>query len=261
MRSLLLRSTAVPAVLIAGPALAADMAVKVPSAPTPQYSWSGFYLGLNAGGYAAYSGDPTTTTTCAAGFFSYFACVNVPLVDAAGTGSMSGAGFTGGGQIGYNWQVGQVVFGVESDFDSFNTKISRKVTAPYATGGLFTISSSADTNWLFTARGRLGWAFNTLLVYATGGLAVTNLAAYNSFNDGVASATWNAQADKTGWAVGAGLEWAFSKNWTAKVEYLYVSFDSVTAVGVVSTAPYSSGISTTTDLSAQIARAGVNYKF
>jgi len=264
MKNLLMASTAIPLGLIVGPALAADLAIPV-KAPVPpaQYNWTGAYVGLNAGGYVAYSGDPLTTVLGGCGSFppDYFDCSNVPLVNAAGTGSMSGAGFIGGGQVGYNWQVGQFVYGPEFDAEWFHTRISRQVTAPYATGGTFTIGSSANTDYLLTARARLGWAFNTLLLYGTGGVAATNLSANNWFNDGVASSSWNANAFRVGWTVGAGLEWAFSKNWTAKIEYLYVNFGSVTAYGAIGTAPYANGISTTTDLSAQIARAGVNYKF
>ena len=72
---------------------------------------------------------------------------------------------------------------------------------------------------------------------------------------------WNATAFDVGWTVGAGIEWAFANNWTARVEYLYVDFGSVTATGIIGASPYANGISTSTDLSAQIARAGVNYKF
>jgi outer membrane immunogenic protein len=267
----LLRSAALPA-FIAGSAVAADLPVKAPApVPAAVYDWTGFYVGLNAGG-AWGNSDPSTSLTCthAPGFtFSIFNCPNALLVRAAGTGSMSGTGFIGGGQIGYNLQSGSLVYGAELDFDSFNLKASRQVTANYVASStqFFTISSSVSTTWLFTARARVGWAFNNLLAYATGGLAVTDLEASNSFFDNglaggaQATGTWSASKTQAGWTVGGGLEWAFARNWSAKAEYLYVHFDP-TANGLITAAGgYGNAISTSTDLTANIARAGVNYKF
>jgi outer membrane immunogenic protein len=275
----LFATTALTTFVAVGSASAADMPVKAPPAPAPAAvaaipNWTGFYVGLNAGGAWGRSADPNTSTSCVAapGFaFSYFNCVDVPIVDAAGTGSMSKAALIGGGQAGYNFQSNNAVYGIELDFDSFNIKAARQVTGNYATGGSFAITSSASTNWLFTARGRVGWAFGSLLPYATGGLAVTELNGSNSFIDNVGFpgpgvGTWSASATKLGWTVGGGLEWKLAQNWSAKVEYLYVKFGSVAASGAVvgstgGATGYGSAISTSTDLTAQIARAGFNYKF
>lgn len=275
VKSFWLRAVALPT-LIASPAVAADLPIKAPpSPPVGAYDWSGFYVGLNAGGDRAYSGDPTTSASCASlpQFFSpYFACNEIPTVNAAGTGSMSGSGFTGGAQAGYNWQFNSLVVGAEGDFESFYGKASRTGTGTFITNPLAPpfqpmISSSVDANWLATARGRVGWAFNNLLVYGTGGLAVTRLSASNSYSDNVSPAmgTWSASATRAGWAAGAGIEWAFNQHWSARAEYLYVHFDAITASGFVTTSlpgfAYGSAISTSTDLSASIARAGINYKF
>lgn len=278
LRSFFLRAAALPAVL-AAPAMAADMVVKAPpSQPAPaynSYNWTGFYIGLNAGGDWARSGDPTTTASCTAApgaiFGSFFACADIPAINAVGTGSMSGSGFTGGAQAGYNWQFSSTVIGVEADFEDFHGKASRISTGNLVTvpADQFTFSESVDANWLFTARGRLGWAFNSnMLAYATGGLAVTHLNSSNSLmgttpGPGPGAGTWSASATKAGWAAGAGLEWAFSQHWSARAEYLYVHFDAITATGVVTSTGggYGSAISTSTDLSAHIARAGINYKF
>jgi outer membrane immunogenic protein len=271
MKSRLLRGVALP-VLLAGPAMAADLPVKAPPAPASLpvaiSDWTGFYVGLNAGGAWA-SADPNTSTSCvpALGFpMSYVRCIDTPLVDAAGTGSMSSSSFTGGGQIGYNWQSNNTVLGVEVDFDSLHIRASRQGSHLYTgLGSGFTVTNSVSTDWLFTARGRLGWAFNNLLAYATGGLALTNLGAANTFQDPLVTATWNTSTDKVGWTVGGGLEWALNRNWSVKAEYLYVKFASINASGfIVATTPppgYANAIGTSTDLTAHIARAGVNYKF
>lgn len=282
MKSRLLQSVALP-VLFAGPALGADLPVKAPPPPpTAAYNWTGFYVGLNAGGAWGRS-DVTTDPSCATvpSFSPYFCGPgfgqnNAVAIAAAGTGSMSGSGFTGGGQIGYNFQVDRTLLGVESDINYFNIKASRQVSGNYPVGGgafgpgaSFTINSSVDTNWLFTARGRIGWLLsNNLLAYATGGLAVTDLHATHAFRDSVtalpASGTWSGSATKLGWTVGGGLEWALTRNWSVKAEYLYLNFGSVDATGVVVNpvvVGYANAITTSADLTAHIARAGVNFKF
>jgi outer membrane immunogenic protein len=256
--------------------MAADMAVKAPSQAGASNNWTGFYVGLNAGADVAYSGDPTTSASCVAapGFAaSYFACADIPAVNAVGTGSMSSVGFSGGAQAGYNWQFNSTVVGVETDFENFHGNASRTATGPFITlpANALTISSSVNANWLFTARARLGWAFNSnMLAYATGGLAVTHLSAANAYSDNigvpfVGVGAWSASATKVGYALGAGAEYALTQHWSVRAEYLYVHFDAITASGVVvgTALPggYGSAITTSTDLSAHIARAGIDYKF
>lgn len=277
LTSRLLGGVALP-VLIAAPAMAADLPVKAPPiAPaSATQNWSGFYVGANAGGTWAYSGDPTTAASCAAapGFAggSYFACGDIAAINALGTGSMSGTGFTGGAQAGYNWQINSTVVGIETDFGAFGAKASRMAAGnlPVA-GSLATVTESVDANWLFTARGRLGWVFNNLLAYVTGGLAVTHLKSSDSYVDnlggfGPGFGAWSASETKAGWTLGAGAEYALNRNWSVRAEYLYVRFDSITASGVIANTGllaggYGSAVSTSTDLSAHIARAGVDYKF
>jgi outer membrane immunogenic protein len=184
-----------------------------------------------------------------------------------------GAKFIGGAQAGYNWQINSTVVGLETDFDSFKARASRAATGTYVSmPSQFTITNSVNANWLFTARGRLGWAFNTaLLGYVTGGLAATHYSAANSLSDtnvglGPGVGNWSAAATKLGWTAGAGAEYALNKSWSVRAEYLYVHFNSITASGIVANTGfipggYANAISTSTDLSAQIARAGINYRF
>jgi outer membrane immunogenic protein len=260
--------------------MAADLPVKAPVTPAAVFTWTGFYVGLNAGGAWGRS-DARTSVSCAPvpGISPLFCSptvgqANAIAVAAAGTGSRSDNAFTGGGQIGYNWQNSSLVYGLEADFGAFRLRTSRLASAHYpvnfgaaVTTKTFTVTSSFDTDWLFTARGRVGWAFTNLLAYATGGLAITNPSATYVFTDtpGVpAAGTWSNSETKVGWTVGGGLEWAMNRNWTAKVEYLYLNFGSVNATGTVfSPSPpgYASATSTAVDLTAHIARAGINYKF
>lgn len=284
---------------VAGVALASVSALAI-SAGAPAhaqtFNWTGFYIGANAGGLWGHS-DVNSSAPCTATNFGpfpppgpggYFCTMTVGLangaaVGAAGTGSFSGSGFTGGVQAGYNWQYGNTVVGLEADYGAFHFRGSQSVSANYpvnvgatgiSTANIFTVGTSAEANWLLTARGRIGWTVNpNILAYATGGLAVTQLQVANSFSDNFArggfpgaSGGGSNSATKLGWALGGGLEWAFDKNWSAKVEYLYVDFSSVTVNSTIthpaaSLAGYSQALSTSADLTAQIARVGINYKF
>jgi outer membrane immunogenic protein len=138
-----------------------------------------------------------------------------------------------------------------------------------AAGSTFTVTSSVNTDWLLTARGRVGWAFDNVLAYATGGVAVTTIRASHTFADNFTASpggagAWNGSATKAGWTVGGGVEWAVARSWTVKVEYLYLNFGSVNAAGTIfnpNSAGYAQAIATSVDLTAHIARAGINFKF
>jgi len=268
-----------------GSASAADQAVrKAPPAVAP-YSWTGVYVGVNAGGtWGAF--DPTTATAFSP--LGYFAASSVFAINIAGLQSINPATFTGGVQAGFNWQMGGiVVLGGEIDFNSFHLSGSTTGTSfyPCCVPAGFTISSSAHTDWLFTARSRLGivnnnWPFNTnSLIYVTGGLAVTNLNGSFAFTDNCGSvpacgggfppAAEAASLSKTklGYTVGAGVEAGLWGNWSLKAEYLYVKFNSESVTGFITTPaiigfgsnnnPFTQSI----DLKAHIARLGLNYRF
>jgi outer membrane immunogenic protein len=184
----------------------------------------------------------------------------LPAVNAAGTGSLSDRGFTGGVQGGYNIQTGNFVFGLEIDAESFNLGASRSVTIP----ALATVTTAFDTNWLFTARARVGIPVApNLLVYGTAGFALTDLSVSNSIT------TIGAESNRglvTGRAFGAGAEWALSRDWTLRAEYLYLDFGDVTVntpktiSGAQLTDDYNAA-RTTADLTAQIVRLGLNHRF
>lgn len=263
MKSRLMRGVAVLPIVFAGPALAAS----------PTYDWSGFYLGLNAGNAWMRSSE-TTSLPCTESPGSGALCDstnpgNAPLVGALGSGSFSGSGFSGGIGGGYNWQNGQAVYGVEFDAETLPgaSKTATGASNGYAVlaaGTPISLSSSVGAGWLVTARGRIGYAFDDLLVYGTGGLAVTRLSTNVTYNDGgTDTGSWTQAENKAGWAAGGGVEWALSKGWSVKAEYLFVKFGSVTASGAVVTPAngYSNAISTSADLTVQLARAGINYKF
>jgi outer membrane immunogenic protein len=255
--------------VLAGPALAAP--------PTPIYNWTGFYLGANMGGAWGRFGSSTTSDCSGAPpnvAFTYYCGPFFPgdaaAVNAAGTGTINATGFTGGVQAGYNWQVSNVVFGLESDFGAFRLQGSRQGSGTLESIGVvpFTVTTSANTDWLFTFRGRIGATVRPdLLVYVTGGLAVTRLyttTSYAETNGLGISGNWGGSAIKTGYAVGAGAEYALSNIWTVKAEYLYLNFGGcLLNNGVISDSfgGYGQALSTRVDLTAQIARIGVNRRF
>jgi len=194
------------AMTAAGTAAAADL----PRGPAPYYypppssiySWTGFYAGLNLG----YQWGKVTSS------------------------GIDPGGIAGGGQIGYNWQTGQFVFGIETDIQA---SAANDTFAPY----------KFSNPWFGTLRGRAGYAINNVLLYGTAGLAYGNLdGQLNSLDE-----------NKTlvGWAAGLGMEVGFTPNWSAKVEYLYMDLGSraYTITGVDN------------GLQSSYLRFGVNYHF
>ena len=181
------------------------------------YNWTGFYLGIN-GGYAWGNSD-----------------WDLPAI------SVKPKGWMVGGTVGYNWQSGGIVYGLEGDFDWADMSDSTAC-------GAFTCRTR--NNWLATARGRLGYAFDRWLPYLTGGGAFGRVEA---LVPGLASAS----DTLTGWTVGGGIEYAFLGNWTAKVEYLYVDLGKFNCGASCTPALATSNV----DFTENIVRAGINYKF
>ena len=201
------------------------------SAPIDAFSWTGFYVGLQAG-YGWHRNSYTYTGT--------FPGVSVFNTD----------GFVGGGAVGYNWQTGPVVFGLEGDLSYANLNSSGVFTElrpclPGATG------CSANLNWFGTGRARLGYAGGALLTFVTGGAAVGRV---QGSTIAAACGTPTCAFDETrwGWTAGAGVEWNFNATWSAKVEYLYID---------LGTPSFTAAPVTTSDLTYNVVRGGVNLHF
>jgi len=208
---------------LAGTAAAADMARPAPvpyykAPPVLPYNWTGFYVGLNGGG--AFGGSSWDLT-----------------------GSRNISGGLVGGTVGYNYQWGQAVFGVEGDIDWADIN----GTATVATCPLG--CKTSDT-WLSTVRGRLGYAADRFMPFVTGGLALGDIRASTP---GMATTS----TTSAGWTLGGGLEAALSPNWTVKAEYLYID------LGKFNCGLNCGGGLVTDNVSfhTNILRAGVNYKF
>ncbi|MDB5616624.1 outer membrane protein [Tardiphaga sp.] len=246
----------------AASAAAADMPArawtKAPDAQAASYNWGGWYVGGNAGGVW---GRSETSNAFVNGTTPI---ANRQAITAASPG-LDSDGFTGGGQIGYNHQVDRWLFGVEADANYLGLKQTRNVTAAFPIGiSTFNTSNSVTTDWLVTLRPRVGYAVDRSLFYITGGLALTELKSSNGFSDSTGQ-TETAGLSKitAGWTVGAGIEHAFTKNWSAKVEYLYSDFGKQSVAGPVLAGPTATTgmIAHDIDLKTNTVRGGLNYHF
>ncbi len=237
--------------VFAGPAIAYE----------PPFSWTGFYVGVNAG----YSwGKATANLT---GTVEVDDGVDPFVVSGSGSRSGNVNGALGGGQIGYNWQSQRWVYGIEADFQGAgqNGLISECFDSACA-------RASYDLDWFGTLRGRVGYLLEPrALLYLTGGLAYGHLSAeFSLSHPDLGTVSVSDSATKAGWVVGGGLEWALSGNWMLRAEYLYMDLGSMqTKLGPISetfgsvefpTVVTASG-TVRTDFTDQIFRVGMSYKF
>jgi outer membrane immunogenic protein len=249
--------------LLTTTAFAADMAPRYTKAPPPApvaiYNWTGFYIGAHVGGGWNESDTSTIFLPSAAAFNA------LPF-----TVSHDHSGVMAGGQIGYNFQTNNWVFGIEADA-SWTDWSSGYTVGPILDAAGVPIAGSfqtaaTDFDFFGTVRGRLGVAVNNWLLYATGGLAYADIrhTVLTAFPPpaGVGSAFTGTSGDdfRAGWTVGAGVEWGFAPNWSLKAEYLYYDLGDITVTGLDPLFPAFS-TSTTFENRGHIARGGINYRF
>ena len=223
MKKYLLSGVAALGLIAAGAASAADLPSRkgpvVAPVYVPAFTWTGFYVGANAGwGFG-----------------------NMKSRGVNAFGDLDG--FVGGGQIGYNYQLGQVVLGVEADFQGADLK-----AGPSFAG--LGIVGEGKTEWFGTVRGRVGYAFDRFLPYITGGLAYGSVK--TTLAPGVTINGLNSDDNThTGWTIGGGVEYAITNNLIAGVEYLYVDLGDKKV--------FNGADKVSTDFS--LVRARLSYKF
>jgi len=211
-KNLLLAAVSLVALSATAPALAADLAArpytKAPAMIATVYDWSGFYIGINGGGGSSHA--------------------TWDFVGVGREGSHDATGGTVGGQIGYRWQSGQWVFGVEgqgnwADFSGDNNS------------ALFASRNRTKIDAFGLITGQVGYAWNNVLVYVKGGAAVVS----NKYEiSSTAGALLSSSSDsRWGGTVGAGLEYGFAPNWSVGVEYnhIFLSDKDVTFAGFAGT--------------------------
>ncbi|HEY2533182.1 MAG TPA: outer membrane beta-barrel protein [Xanthobacteraceae bacterium] len=231
------RLIAACAVAVPSLASAADLVTKAPAVVPPvPFTWTGAYVGVNAG---------VTWGDNSANFADHPAT------------SLRSSGFIGGAQLGYNYQIGSVVFGPESDFTW--TGRSTSVTASGTTLGVpFTTMASQSLDYLGTTRFRLGFTpIDRLLVYGTGGIAYGRVSASTNVDNRFVG---NNSGLKVGWAAGLGAEYAITPALSAKLEYLYYDLGNTTVTGIPTQVSLNRG-STVLDTNGQLVRVGLNYKY
>ncbi|MBV9754241.1 MAG: porin family protein [Hyphomicrobiales bacterium] len=291
--------------LVGSSAFAADLPTRKgpPVAPVyvpPAFTWTGFYVGLNAG-YAWTNNNRNNLFG-----FPFVGAVPVggAVVPVSSSGNSNRGGFLGGVQAGYNYQFGigsGFVIGAEADIDWADINrhnnsgvVFGSFTLPQFPGTIFTPSGVTTTHnnnnqYLGTVRLRAGYAFDRILLYATGGLAyggVTN--SNNTFGSPIIATTAagsvipttgvvaltptqtvigsgitsHSSSTKAGWTIGGGVEYAFTPNWTVKAEYLYENFGHVrNAPGFFLPGVANAFNSSNRTIDVNVVRVGLNYKF
>jgi outer membrane immunogenic protein len=240
------------AVAACSQALAADLppaaAPRAPASYVPvatTYNWGGIYIGVNGGG--AFGSSTWTDPN------------NIPTT----TGSFDVNGWMVGGTLGANFQMSQIVFGVEGDLDWADINGSNGGTFCGLPTSATTIGTNCDvkSTYFGTVRGRIGYAADRVLLFATGGAAFANIKAGLS-GGSIGSVNYDT-TNRVGWTAGGGIEIAFDDNWTGKIEYLYADLGSGTCTTGANCGFDAPGVPANDNVkfTTSAVRVGINYKF
>lgn len=273
MKKVLIAAAGFMTIAAVQPTYAADLppplAGKVP--PVPLWNWTGIYVGGNVGAakdYANFSGSTPAHGT-------------VP--NTTFMGAETGTGLIGGGQIGGNLQLPAlpIVVGVEADIDATTLKSSTSTCAVSASGAVQSCTfHSSLLNDFGTVRGRLGYAWDNVLIFGTGGWAYAHTSTTDSltctgspncattgigvpFTGGAASTS----ATPSGWSAGAGIEVGFWSNWVLRAEYLYLQFNGIgatttfTGTAGAPPTPFTATSQSTSNITINVFEVGLSYLF
>ena len=232
-------------VALTGGAKAADLPIRSAPAPlfaaTPLFTWTGFYAGIQAG--YAWGEDQTRL------LFE-----GIPGVGTAGT-DYDVEGFVGGAHASVNYQIGSIVLGIEGELEAAAVDGDRLRSIDIIPGA--SASAKSEIDFQGSLRGRLGFALDRMLVYGTAGLAFANIENTYTTSNGASTITESFDDTEWGWTGGAGVEYAISKNLTARVEYRYTQFEGFRNTSTL-IAP---GTAAEQEPDFHTVRAGVSYRF
>jgi outer membrane immunogenic protein len=245
MKRLLLAGVGLVALSIAVPASAADLGVRrgpavAPVAVAPIYNWTGFYIGAHIG-WGHTDKEWSHSDPFVDSFFS--------------DRDHKASGFLGGGQVGFNWQTGALVLGIEgqaswTDWD--------KSSECFTVVGFPAIHCGHTVDWVATIAARLGFAAANWLFYVKGGFAFAD-EDFSLSTLGITGLRSSGDTE-TGWMVGVGVEYGFTPNWSAKIEYNFMDFGDrdITFVDT-----FGLGLDTRFNIDQQIhvVKFGINYRF
>lgn len=236
-----------------GAAFAADLGPRAAYKAMPiatVYDWTGLYVGAHVGWAGAERSFERTFVSNGV----------VALVINPGF-SQHANGFAGGGQIGFNRQTGNLVWGLEAEFTG--TALHSSTTVAVPTVPLITQTYDVNVDWTASLTGRLGYAWDRWMVYGKGGAAAMQ-ETYALRAPGLVlpdSPYLNAGVARLGWTVGAGVENAFLDNWSWKAEYSYMRFDGNDSITNTMSVSTNTGITSHTDVNLHFVKAGINYRF
>jgi outer membrane immunogenic protein len=288
MKKFLLGSVALAALGIGAPAIAADMGVR-PVAAAPVFSWTGCHLGGLVG--YGWGHDNGYNTTAASSFVLFGSTPGArlgtpPVVTPAVAGQSYSpefdmSGFNGGGYAGCDYQFGSIVVGAEGDWSVVNksgqSQVGQGRPIALTTGAVVTLApgallfTEAQERWYATARARVGYAVDKWLFFVSGGAAWTKVDSSIFQTNAPVPSFFALSSDKrTGWTVGAGVDYAptvLKGHWMLRAEYLYVHFDDFTTFGNPVIAGFIPGATTgyftnlNTRFDNHVVRFGLAYKF
>lgn len=223
------------------------------------YNWTGYYIGASVGG--AVSSTAFDWTANPAGF-----PISAADLVAASIGSAGASSAIGGGEIGVNLQAGSFVVGLEADYGFLHLKHTRTDNLARFGYANSPLEESVDIDGIATVRGRLGYAFDRLLIYGTAGIAFAHLNYRDAVFFGSTATTNGVSRDiwENGVVFGGGVEWALGKNWTTKVSYLHTEIAPTTLFSTNSNAivfPSSTIAHHHADTKIDMLRLGLDYKF
>jgi outer membrane immunogenic protein len=259
------KAVVVAAILaLSGSAFAADVPIyKAPRHKVPyveRANWTGFYAGINLG-YGWGTAESNFSVSAGALFGAGIA-----------SDTLSPRGFIAGGQAGYNFQVGSVVYGLEGDlqYSGQSATGGSPLLCPAAICGVFapagiSLTHKESITWFGTLRGRLGYDFGWAMLYGTGGLAIAGVESQMTATTPAATVDITDRVIRGGWTVGGGLEAMINRSWSMKAEYLYMDYGtheqtfglSAAALGMALPAT----ITQSTRLTDNVIRVGVNHRF